>query len=74
MTSGRENHTATLLGNGQVLVAGGESSSFAELSTAVLFTEVGQTWGDAGSMVYGRIRHNAVLLHDGTVLVAGGTD
>lgn len=62
----REEHTATLLPNGTVLVAGGGSPT-AELydSSAGLFTPT-------SSMETERTGHSATLLPDGTVLVAGG--
>ena len=59
-------HTATLLRNGMVLVAGGEPR------TAELFDPAtGQSSG-TGSLNAGRVYHTATLLADGSVLVAGG--
>ena len=69
LTDGRSFHTATLLGNGKVLVAGGIGVSSAELydpTTAV--------WTLTGSMSTARYRHTASRLSNGKVLVTGGID
>jgi hypothetical protein len=65
----RESHTATLLRNGQVLVAGGSGIADAEL-----YESATGTWATTGSLITGRSRHTATLLADGKVLVAGGSD
>ena len=57
-------HTATLLLDGRVLVAGGGS--------AALYDPEKGIWHDAGKMVKERSHHTATLLPDGRVLVAGG--
>jgi N-acetylneuraminic acid mutarotase len=61
-------HTATLLPDGRVLVAGSFSNS------AELYDPRSGSWTAGGSVagVYGG--HTATLLADGTVLVAGGYD
>src|SRR6266550_877961 len=58
-------HTATLLLNGNVLVAGGSPG----LTTAELYDPVTGTWTVTGSLNTGRYSHTATLLADGTVLV-----
>ena len=69
----RFNHTATLLQNGKVLVAGGgNSGSNPFLSTAELFDPANGTWSAATSMAVARRDHTATLLTNGKVLVAGG--
>ncbi|MEI8218354.1 MAG: kelch repeat-containing protein [Elusimicrobiota bacterium] len=66
-------HTATLLLNGYVLLAGGLEGS--ELKTTELFDPAG---GGVGSFTAGpemtswRALHNATLLNNGKVLIAGG--
>ena len=60
-------HTATLLGNGKVLVAGGYSNYSAELYDP----RTGQ-FTATGSMRVMRRCHTATLLRNGKVLVAGG--
>jgi len=63
-------HTATLLSNGKVLVAGGYNGSW--LSSAELYDPSTGTWTATGSMNTGRTAHTATLLPNGKVLVAGG--
>src|ERR1017187_1316793 len=61
-----DGHTATLLTNGQVLVAGGGVSS------AELYNPVTGVWTFTGSLVAVRSDHTATRLPNGKVLVAGG--
>jgi N-acetylneuraminic acid mutarotase len=73
MSLARTDHTATLLSNGQVLVAGGAiSSGSGYAASAELYNPVANTWSSAGSMATGRFGHTATLLPNGMVLVAGG--
>ena len=65
----RSGHTATLLSNGAVLVAGGTAGQ-----TAELYDPITGTWSPTGSMRVPRSDHTATSLADGKVLVAGGTD
>ena len=65
-------HTATLLANGQVLVAGGETTSGTVLATAEIYTVATGKWAVTGSMTTARYGHSATLLANGEVLVAGG--
>jgi N-acetylneuraminic acid mutarotase len=71
----RDAHTATLLPNGKVLVAGGGihgKFTPGALSTAELYDPATGTWSATGSLAAPRDAHQAVLLPDGRVLVAGG--
>lgn len=72
MSTSRAGHTATLLGNGRVLVAGGWSSVDGLLTSAELYDPVAGTWMFTGSMSVPRQDAAAVLLNDGRVLVTGG--
>ena len=72
MTTGRVEHTATLLPNGQVLVAGGFGLQRRSPTSAELYDPATGVWTATGSMTTGRVDHTATLLPNGQVLVAGG--
>jgi hypothetical protein len=71
MTTYRADHTATLLGNGEVLVAGGFANGW--LASAELYDPAAWTFTATGSMAVARQYHTATLLLDGKVLIVGGT-
>src|SRR2546430_2753374 len=70
LNTARYQHTATLLPNGKVLVAGGCNGS--HLTSAGLYDAVSGSWSATGSLNTGRLNHTATLLPNGKVLVAGG--
>jgi hypothetical protein len=70
MITGRSGHTATLLKDGRVLIAGG-ASGLDPLYTAELYDPATRTFTATGSMSASRAYHNAVLLPGGEVLVVG---
>ena len=76
LNAARELHTATLLQNGLVLVAGGGTDICCEdiLVTAELYDPVTHTWSVTGSLNTSRFSHTATLLENGMVLVVGGFD
>jgi len=65
-------HTATLLQDGRVLVAGGTNGQGAATASCELFDPTSNRWIRAASMGSARAAHSATLLSDGSVLVAGG--
>ncbi|MBK9442747.1 MAG: hypothetical protein IPN53_16185 [Comamonadaceae bacterium] len=68
----RDRHSATLLPNGKVLVAGGFGNSGGTLASAELYDPATNTWSAAGNLVTARDHHSATLLPNGKLLVAGG--
>jgi hypothetical protein len=74
VADGRADHTATVLQDGRVLVAGGYlPSPFQALVSSEIFDPVSNTWTTTNNrMEVPRAKHSAVLLPDGNVLVAGG--
>jgi hypothetical protein len=70
MLVGRARHTATLLGDGRVLIAGG-ANSLAIAESEIYDPGTGK-FTATGSMAYTRQRASGTLLPDGRVLVAGG--
>jgi hypothetical protein len=72
MSRVREKHTATLLPDGRVLVAGGAYGN--SVASAEVYDPATGTWAPIGSMAKARWWHAAVLLSDGKVLVTGGSD
>ena len=69
MIEARASHTATLLPNNKVLVAGGSGTG---LASAELYDPITGSWTSTGSMIEARANHTATLLPNGKVLVAGG--
>jgi hypothetical protein len=74
MSVGRFAFTATLLPNGEVLVAGGSTYASSCFATAELYNPSTGQWTSTGSMTQARCYHSATLLPTGEVLVAGGVD
>ena len=72
MLNRRTEHTATLLPNGKVLIAGGISQFGQGISSAELYDPSTGGFSATGSMSETRISHTATLLPDGQVLIAGG--
>src|SRR5206468_2701218 len=70
----RHDHTATLLLNGTVLVAGGLDANNAVVASAEVYDPSARGFSTAGDMRAARVGHTATLLSDGRVLVAGGSD
>lgn len=76
LNDGRALHSATLLDDGRVLVAGGigypRPGAMRNLRSAELFNPDTETWTRIGPMTDARSSHPAVKLPDGRVLLIGG--
>ncbi len=79
----RRQHTATILNNGKVLVAGGAECFSVDIdgrcdngtprsSSSELYDPTTGTWSTAGDFTVGRFDHTMTLLANGKVLIAGG--
>ena len=76
LTADHWGHTATLLSDSTVLIAGGtehNDNSYVSQAVAELYDATTETFTQTGSLNLGRQEHAAVLLPSGQVLVTGGT-
>ena len=77
MTATRAYHTASILVNGKVLVAGGfgyYGDSTTSLHSAEIYDPSTGHWTVTGNMTTERYYHTSSILANGKVLVAGGAD
>jgi hypothetical protein len=77
LMSARQEHTATLLADGKVLIAGGEthvinSSDLQATATAEVYDATLGSFSPAGLMIISRNAHTATLLPNGATLITGG--
>jgi hypothetical protein len=72
MAVARIGQTATRLGDGRILVAGGNDAEYRPLASSELFDPKTGRFSPTGSMHDARTWYTATLLVDGRVLVAGG--
>jgi N-acetylneuraminic acid mutarotase len=68
----RGGHTATLLPDGKVLVAGGYNNSPGALASCELYDPQSGTWTATSPLLEARLSHTETLLPSGLVLVTGG--
>ena len=67
----RQYHTATVLGDGRILYAGG-SRDLRPIPYVTVYDPSSNTWTQVGSMIEPRCGHSAELLPSGDVLAVGG--
>ena len=70
----RDWHSATLLRDGSVLIAGGYATGTGATNKAERYFPATDTWVPVGNLVSRARQHAATLLADGRVLVVGGLD
>ena len=67
----RDGHTATLLPNGNVVIAGGENNN-QTVSSSEVYSPTFDSWTASGNLNVARSNASAVILPNGQVLIAGG--
>jgi len=73
MANGRFQHTATLLPNGDVLIAGGATDLVTDRPDAEIYHAADGTFSAPIAMTSAQVDATATLLPNGQVLIAGGT-
>jgi hypothetical protein len=73
MSTPRMLHSASLLPDGKVLVAGG-TDGFSSLDSAEVYDPATASWTVVPSMITARSQHTATALANGYILVSGGVD
>lgn len=74
LAQGRAHHTATILGDGRVLIAGGYGGGTLSLKSAEIYDPATGKFSGTGSMTVARRDATAMSLANGLVLIAGGLD
>lgn len=72
VTPTRCDHTATLLANGKVLIAGGDDGSGTPLASTEIYDPTANTWSPGPSLLVPRLDASATLLPNGKILITGG--
>ncbi|MGZ8160375.1 MAG: kelch repeat-containing protein [Methylobacter sp.] len=68
----RAKHTATLLNDGTLMVAGGIGQDGKPLNAVEIWDPVERQWRDAPQLAMARSMHSATLLSDGRLMISGG--
>lgn len=72
MATARKHHTASLLPDGRVLVAGGMDVTGAALNTTEIWDPATGLWSPGPAMAVARAWHTATTLSSGRILIVGG--
>src|SRR5713226_3618300 len=72
MSTARGGHTATVLPDFRVLIAGGRQEKGVVLNSIEIYDPTAETFSPAGKMSVPREAHVAAALGDGKILFAGG--
>lgn len=72
LKTSRAAHTATVLNDGKVLIAGGFGGGEKGLKTAEIYDPATNKFSSANNMNVARSGHTATFLPDGKILIAGG--
>lgn len=72
LLAARRAHTATLLADGRVLIAGGSDGTGAALASVEVYDPASRSFSFGGMLQTARVAHSATLMPDGRVLIAGG--
>ncbi len=72
MDTAREEHSATRLNDGRVLIVGGRNQFGTVLTATLLFDPINDSLSAGGELNGPHSGHSATLLKDGRVLIAGG--
>ncbi len=74
MRARRAGHTATLLPDGTVLVAGGVTEDYAVHDSTEIYDPQSDSFSDGPHMLFERAHHKAVALEDGRVFICEADD
>lgn len=72
MAQAREDHTATVLPDGRVLVVGGQDAGGRAVAVTEIYDPAAGRFTPGPALLVPRFNHTATLLGDGSVLVVGG--